>query len=531
MAQLIGLGVKRLRSLYDLSPPLDLRPITLLLGKNSVGKSTFGRLLPLLRQSSERRKRSPILWLGDFVDFGSLPEAVTRGERDLELSFKLRISEKELERRQRQTAAETRIVGFRPNANPIRITRATVSITLTWDEKSGAAYASRFSLSFHGIDVEAEISPTTSEVRSVQIDGRDFRISESTTRVLVSQGSVLPRLLFYRQDSEQTDRWLAARNVWRGNLVREVGRRLHGNTATSTILRLVGQLSVAPKAELVEQIRRLEGPQAWELLGEIVNEHHPFIEDLHRALIAANLDTIIELFDDSLRDIFEGVRYLKPLRATAERYYRRLDLAVSEIDPEGRNFPMFLDSLNHQELAAFQAWIKKYLDLDIAPEREGAQLMVMAKTANDTAMSNIADMGFGISQILPVAAQLWSASNPTGQGTTLPSFIVIEQPELHLHPEYQARLADVFAGFVQGDARRSRSLRTSCRLVIETHSPHLVNRLGALIEKGVIAEDDVSIILFEEDPDRVDTAKVQVARFDEAGVLQNWPYGFFDPQT
>lgn len=66
----------------------------------------------------------------------------------------------------------------------------------------------------------------------------------------------------------------------------------------------------------------------------------------------------------------------------------------------------------------------------------------MARAENDDEPFNITDMGFGISQVLPIAAQLW-AINGRHRDLASSSAVVIEQPELHLHPEYQARLADV----------------------------------------------------------------------------------------
>ena len=68
MARLSAIGVRRLRTLYDLGTPVPLTPLTVLIGRNSAGKSTFARLLPLLRQSAERKKRGPILWFDDLVD-------------------------------------------------------------------------------------------------------------------------------------------------------------------------------------------------------------------------------------------------------------------------------------------------------------------------------------------------------------------------------------------------------------------------------------------------------------------------------
>ena len=89
MSKLSSIGVQRLRTLHDLSTRIKLTPITVLIGRNSAGKSTFARLLPLLRQSAEQKKRGPILWFDNLVDFCTFTQAVTRGEKDLEISFEL----------------------------------------------------------------------------------------------------------------------------------------------------------------------------------------------------------------------------------------------------------------------------------------------------------------------------------------------------------------------------------------------------------------------------------------------------------
>ncbi|WP_289240962.1 AAA family ATPase [Delftia sp.] len=90
MAILKSLGIKNLRSLKNI-PPVPISPITVLIGRNSVGKSTFARIFPLIRQSVERRKKSPILWFGDYVDFGSLSQAVHRGEKEISFEFSIKL--------------------------------------------------------------------------------------------------------------------------------------------------------------------------------------------------------------------------------------------------------------------------------------------------------------------------------------------------------------------------------------------------------------------------------------------------------
>src|SRR5437899_3142974 len=66
--------IQNLRSLVD-TGSISLKPLTLLVGANSSGKSTFLRFFPLLRQSVETPTDAPLLWFGRYVDFGSLEEA------------------------------------------------------------------------------------------------------------------------------------------------------------------------------------------------------------------------------------------------------------------------------------------------------------------------------------------------------------------------------------------------------------------------------------------------------------------------
>ena len=203
---------------------------------------------------------------------------------------------------------------------------------------------------------------------------------------------------------------------------------------------------------------------------------------------------------------------------------------MSEIDPEGRNLAVFLDALAPHQLASFRAWLQSNFDLDVEPRREGAQVVLLAKGPNDSGASNVADMGFGLSQVLPIAAQLWASSTPymARTGSSKTSFIVIEQPELHLHPAFQAKLADVFAGVVRSKDASSIGLE-GLGIVVETHSQHIVNRLGLLIEQGRLAAEDVSVVLFEADESTPGTSTARVCKFDSAGVLEDWPFGFFEP--
>ncbi|MFY7927839.1 MAG: AAA family ATPase [Oligoflexus sp.] len=523
MARLSGIGVRRVRTLFDLGVPIALSPVTVLLGRNSVGKSTFARLLPLLRQSAERKKRGPILWFDDLVDFGTLSQTVTRGSSDLEFVLKLDDIGDQANRN-RSTAW-----GEYQSPNLLKIDGAIVTMTMAGEAGSGATYAKQLRIDVAGTHVTLCFSQNLLE--SLTIGSQSFSWSTERQRIYVEQGAILPRLVFTELRKAGENAWFLARNPWRGVVSDYLHRYVHQNTSKGTMTGIAGRLPVAAPPVVARVVQSIDGPPSWLAA-------RPYFADskssqcsrLVENLLAANIDVLLDRLDDALSNAAKGVRYLKPLRATAERYYRRADLAVSEIDPEGRNLAVFLDALSPYQLQSFRAWLKSNFDLDVEPRREGAQVVLLAKGPNDSGASNVADMGFGLSQVLPIAAQLWASSTPymARTGTSKTSYIVIEQPELHLHPAFQAKLADVFAGVVRPKSDASTKF-DGMGIVVETHSQHLVNRLGLLIEQGRLVADDVSIVLFEADESNPGTSKARVCKFDSEGVLEDWPFGFFEP--
>ena len=85
-----SIGIKNLRSLRD-TKQMEIKPINILVGSNSSGKSTFLRLFPLMKQSLRNKINGPILWAGDdddYVDFGSFSEAVNNNSKEKIIKFR-----------------------------------------------------------------------------------------------------------------------------------------------------------------------------------------------------------------------------------------------------------------------------------------------------------------------------------------------------------------------------------------------------------------------------------------------------------
>ena len=135
---------------------------------------------------------------------------------------------------------------------------------------------------------------------------------------------------------------------------------------------------------------------------------------------------------------------------------------------------------------------------------------------------NLADTGFGYSQVLPIVAQLW-ATRSRRRGPFVAPLIAIEQPELHLHPAHQGELASVFASLVAGN----RPDGWSPRIVAETHSDTLINRIGELVasEESALTKEHVQIVIFDHSPSDSES-KLSFAHYSKDGGLLGWPFGF-----
>jgi predicted ATPase len=119
----------------------------------------------------------------------------------------------------------------------------------------------------------------------------------------------------------------------------------------------------------------------------------------------------------------------------------------------------------------------------------------------------VTDIGFGVSQILPVLALCFYV--PEG------STILLEQPEIHLHPAVQAGLADVFI-----DAWRKRRVQ----ILLESHSEHLLRRLQRRIAEEAIAPTDVAVYFCTNEGGESGLRPLAIDLF---GNIENWPKDFF----
>lgn len=134
---------------------------------------------------------------------------------------------------------------------------------------------------------------------------------------------------------------------------------------------------------------------------------------------------------------------------------------------------------------------------------------------------NLADFGFGYSQLVPIILKIY---NLTCQNE-FNSILIIEEPEANLHPNLQAKLADIFALVIKHNQ--------NWRIIVETHSEYLVRKLQYLVAKQEIEREDCIIHYFNTDENvSEEEPKVKPIEINEEGNLtDNFGPGFFDEAT
>lgn len=545
MLRLTGYGVRNLRALSD-TGIIELKPITILVGKNSAGKSTFARVLPLLKQSAERRKQAPLLWFGRLVDFGSFAEALSSNSSAREIDLLLRFSAPSalFTGRRAQVRPDT-------DAAPIR-SHIDVVMTLGSDSDDSRTILKRLKIDLFGINVR--IAVEGSRDIQLQISGRNILVPDGA-RLVLAEGAILPqpRLLYQAQISNTTVRDAAffepqARAKLGTTEVRSaISAFVHGNTLDERKDEIAERLPLTSLPLLLQHCQELGGaPDTWRanFKGVSASSSVP-LATLQRSLVLYKLESLLQELDQATQLFCDGISYLEPLRATAQRYYRREEVSTDELDPKGLNTTFFIQGLTVRERESLNDWLNKTFGFTLTVKTAGGHSTLNISVADGAESRNMADVGLGYSQLTPVAIQLWAATrrlqsrpissrNRVTFGIVRPrenrAIVVVEQPELHLHPAYQAKLADVLALCVThgGQSENAGQLISRAEIVAETHSPNLINRLGELICEGKLSPDAVQVLVFEAVDLSPNTTTVRTATFDTNGILQNWPIGFFD---
>jgi hypothetical protein len=207
-----------------------------------------------------------------------------------------------------------------------------------------------------------------------------------------------------------------------------------------------------------------------------------------------------------------GTVPVAPVRSKPRRTYDEIEGAYN---PEGDHVPSLLARLLRQEpeskdgksvQEALEAFGRESgLFSSVAVKKLGQKITdpFQLRVSGVGPSVNLVDVGYGVSQSLPIVVQ--SVLGSTRQ------LVLLQQPEVHLHPRAQAALGTFLADFV---AKRKR------HVLVETHSDYLVDRVRQEVAKGAILPDQVSILFFHKP--KLETSVTEI-KLDAQGNIEGAP--------
>ncbi|WP_419652597.1 AAA family ATPase [Thiolapillus sp.] len=235
----------------------------------------------------------------------------------------------------------------------------------------------------------------------------------------------------------------------------------------------------------------------------------------------------------SLEQLFSRLYYVGPLRGYPERSYIWSGEQVEHVGWRGERAVEAILAARDRKISrgykmakqpfekVVARWLKQMGLIHAFEVRQIGEYRkeyeVLIHTRSRSSQVNLTDVGFGISQVLPIIVQSFYA--PKG------STIIFEQPEIHLHPRVQADLADLF---IEGIHAREEGENRRNQFIVEIHSEHFLRRLQRRIAEESVTPEEVAIYFCELGNGGSSMMPLEV---DAYGNISNWPEHFFGDET
>lgn len=480
---------------------ITIKPITIFVGRNSCGKSSLMRFPVVLAQTADTNTSSPLKFYGKLIDYGYYDDVVFCHSKDpMEFSFEYRmdIGSERIGRMVRSNDEKRDIrsvvvrVSLKKQRRKIVIEKNELlidgSLCYGLYRESSDIYRTRIYQSykrdtcdFDLCDYEIFIKNCKPEQFFVSIDERDIsdaikkkyfqgKLSEYENTIKTPDGNEWSFETIVRMPEEMRKRFIK-----------------HYNKSI-------------PDDGIVEEFTRI---------------YHEF--EYYSALLGeVNRWYIYES---------ERLSYIGPFRQNPERVYRDEEFQSRRVGVKGENVTTLLIRDYQKKsllISSISNWLKRTMGYSLVVDRISNGLYQLMLEDENGIRSNIIDVGYGVSQILPIVTQI--LIDPPQRRVffdyPIDNIVIVEQPELHLHPAAQSELAELLVdGAIHGKKK----------LLVETHSEHLIRKLQVLIAnpKCGLTNEDVAIYYVDKDSDGK-------AFVDRIGILPNgqfekeWPEGFFD---
>jgi predicted ATPase len=236
-------------------------------------------------------------------------------------------------------------------------------------------------------------------------------------------------------------------------------------------------------------------------------------KEFYSSLNKNDFPEIVEGILDELNIHLSSFNFISSFRFHPDRTYYQ-SLANNMVDRFGVGYIDQILRWNDNQSRELLDFVSILQDLKIlynikSYKLSGGRFEIRVKVKNKSKWESLPDVGFGISQFLPIiVADLQLSNNST---------LIMSQPEIHLHPSVQANLSDYLVKQVK---ERNKNY------IVETHSEYLLNRMRLLIVKGEIKPEDVAVYYFENSVK--DGSIAHRIEFTKDGQILNAPKGFFE---
>lgn len=225
------------------------------------------------------------------------------------------------------------------------------------------------------------------------------------------------------------------------------------------------------------------------------------------------LDNILTSIRRRFTSFDDKINYISSFRLYPERTYYETSKVDLKVGKSGENYEDQIIAWETSKSPKFKELLKIVNELGLFSEIKtkrlnGGRFEILIRNKKNGVWSSISDVGFGISQFLPIIV----ADLQLGKGSTL----FVAQPEIHLHPSVQAKFADYIVERINNDNKK---------YFIETHSEYLLNRLRLAITEERLNEEDVNTYYLENEGNKAIKYRLS---FLKNGQIKDAPEGFFE---
>ena len=521
---------------------IPIRPLTLIFGANSSGKSSIFQSLLLLKQTLEEAKNpnTALLPKGSLVDLGTYRDFVHRHETERNFGFEVRF-DLEIEKipilirsilecaNSEKAGISIQFSGEKERAYPRHVDLAIgeqrqAIISCFRHRRLHPPTLKRPRERFSYSD-EVEINPDLEFWRHWYTGTKDYIEKFDPIAALDEFAEVIEGGL---DDIQEKPNDIAEKQTYLEKL-----RKYQFEEAIKDLMANMerNKFDVTYRNFLPERAYKLnddsEGP--FNSRRSILDwEREEKYNGMYNEVDGYDISRFIEPGCSTFRRLLEDLAYLGPLRSRPERHYEFSGDTTDYVGQSGEYLPSIL--FRRPELV-------EQINKDLKRLKVGYQLKVSKLQYEDESPSNVFslrlvdengidasiwDVGFGISQVLPIVAQSRLSEKKT---------LLIEQPEIHLHPAHQAELGDMFI--------RSALEEQKNTLLLETHSENLILRILRRIRETTdnelpegfppIRPEDVAVLYVQ--PGENGAQVIEISVTEDGDFASPWPQGFFDERV